>query len=136
MRSNWATPVQTGNIAPLLLDISHPKALLLLNIRASQRRVTGMKHFLPLLAFAALFLVQSPAHAADCYADYKAKQDSPLRLHYGVIEISTCSANQAAAEASARLQAAGWTLLNVISVFGPEGLQERKADAGSYYLRF
>ena len=22
---------------------------------------------------------------ADCYADYKAKQDDPLRLHYGIM---------------------------------------------------
>jgi len=25
---------------------------------------------------------------AECYADYKAKQDDPLRLHYGVAQIS------------------------------------------------
>ena len=28
------------------------------------------------------------------------------------------------------------SLLNVLSVFGPEGLGERKASAGDYFLRF
>ena len=37
----------------------------------------------PILALAAL---AGPAGAA-CYADYKARQTDPLRLHYGVIEI-------------------------------------------------
>jgi hypothetical protein len=27
-------------------------------------------------------------------------------------------------------------LLNVLSVFGPEGLEERKASAADYFLRF
>ncbi|WP_164660761.1 hypothetical protein [Tropicibacter sp. Alg240-R139] len=95
-----------------------------------------MKQILKIATVAAL-IAASPSHAAaECYADYKAKQDSPLRLHYGVIQVTACSAGQASAEVSARLQAAGWTLLNVISVFGPEGLQERKADAGQFYLRF
>lgn len=95
-----------------------------------------MKQFLQIAALSALISASPGIAAAECYADYKAKQDSPLRLHYGVIQVSACSAGQATAEVSARLQAAGWTLLNVMSVFGPEGLQERKADAGPYYLRF
>ena len=41
---------------------------------------------LSLAAIMALTLAQ-PAQAADCYADYKAKQDSPLRLHYGVMQL-------------------------------------------------
>lgn len=79
----------------------------------------------------------APARAAECYADYKAKQDSPLRLHYGVIQLQgPCQRGPARAEVSARLAQGGWTLLNVLSVFGPEGLAERKANAGSFYLRF
>jgi hypothetical protein len=31
-----------------------------------------------------LFLAAAQPAAAACYADYKAKQDAPLRLHYGV----------------------------------------------------
>ena len=45
-----------------------------------------MKHALSLACLAMLCM---PAAAqAACYADYKAKQDAPLRLHYGVAEIS------------------------------------------------
>lgn len=85
----------------------------------------------------ALLLLPAQAMAQECYADYKAKQDNPLKLHYGVAEISgPCSKGAAKADLAARLKAKGWTLLNVVSVFGAEGLDERKANAGSYYLRF
>jgi hypothetical protein len=78
-----------------------------------------------------------PAQAA-CYADYKAKQDSPLRLHYGVAELpdSGCSKGAAAGILAPRLAQNGWTLLNVLSIFGPEGLDERKASAGQFFLRY
>ena len=77
------------------------------------------------------------AAQAACYADYKAKQDNPLRLHYGVAEVSgQCSPASATAQLQSRLAAQGWTLLQVVSVFGPEGLDQRKASAGSNYLRF
>ncbi|SDC73180.1 hypothetical protein [Ruegeria marina] len=95
-----------------------------------------MRHIIPTMAALALLLLPVPARAADCYADYKAKQEQPLRLHYGVMQVTACSAEQAAPEVATRLQAAGWTLLNVISVFGPEGLDKRKADAGPNFLRF
>lgn len=79
----------------------------------------------------------SGAAAAQCFADYKAKQDNPLRLHYGVAQITgACSAQAAAQELGPRLAAQGWTLLQVESVFGPEGLDQRKDSAGPYYLRF
>ena len=86
---------------------------------------------------ATLALLALPAQAA-CYADYKAKQDNPLRLHYGVIELpdSACSPAAAAAETARRLRAQGWTLLNIISVFGPEGLDGRKANAGAHFLSY
>jgi hypothetical protein len=74
--------------------------------------------------------------AAECYADYKAKQDNPLRLHYGVAQISECSKPAAKAELTARLAAQGWTLLNIVSVFDASGLAERKESAGPNYLRF
>tara|TARA_R110002020_G_scaffold122906_1_gene278877 strand:- start:140 stop:430 length:291 start_codon:yes stop_codon:yes gene_type:complete len=81
--------------------------------------------------------VAMTASAAGCYADYKAKQDSPLRLHYGVAQVNgACTAGAARAELTRRLAAQGWTLLNVLSVFGEEGLAQRKESAGSYYLRF
>lgn len=101
-------------------------------------KVTVMKHLLLKPALIVAFMgLAAPALAADCYADYKAKQDNPLRLHYGVIELSgACKKAAATAEIRDRIASHGWTLLNVISVFGPEGLQQRKPDAGSYYLRY
>lgn len=97
-----------------------------------------MRHFLAIPLICATLLMQSaPVWAAECYADYKAKQNNPLKLHYGVIQIrGACSAAAAQQEIQSRIGPAGWTLLNVMSVFGPEGLQQRKANAGSYFLRF
>ncbi|WP_415919207.1 hypothetical protein [Tateyamaria sp. SN6-1] len=75
--------------------------------------------------------------SAQCYADYKAKMDGPLRLHYGVAQINgSCNAGSAQNELGPRLAAQGWTLLQVQSVFGPEGLDQRKNSAGQYFLRF
>ena len=44
----------------------------------------GMKRIIPLTA--ALLVIATTAQAT-CFADYKAKRDDPLRLHYGVAEI-------------------------------------------------
>jgi len=88
---------------------------------------------------AAVLLASATGMAqAECYADYKAKKDSPLQLHYGVAQVSdaNCNAGAAAGELAPRLAGDGWTLLNVVSTFGPEGLAERKASAGDFYLRF
>jgi hypothetical protein len=89
-----------------------------------------------ILLFSLVVLMIGAAAQAACYADYKAKQDDPLRLHYGVAEVSACSVSGAEAELAPRLAAAGWTLLNVLSVFDESGLAERKASAGPNYLRF
>lgn len=95
-----------------------------------------MKLRMPSLALAALLALALPAGAA-CFADYKAKQDNPLRLHYGVAQISgPCTRAAAQAQLAQRLRAQGWTLLNVVSVFGPEGLAQRRGSAGSNFLRF
>ena len=82
-----------------------------------------------------LGLLAVPA-SAECYADYKAKQDDPLRLHYGVAQVASCETGAAKAELAPRLRAGGWKLLSVISTFGPEGLNERQSSAGEYFLRF
>lgn len=100
-----------------------------------------MKHqlipFALCLAVLGLITPPSTALAADCYADYKAKQDNPLRLHYGIIQVQgACKPKPAKAEISARLAQGGWILLNIRSLFGPEGLDERRANAGTFYLRF
>ena len=95
-----------------------------------------MKQIFLSIGLIAGLTVASTGHAADCYADYKAKQDNPLRLHYGVAAISQCSKKAAQAELSARLTAQGWKLLNIVSVFDQSGLAERKESAGPNYLRF
>ncbi|MDP4032524.1 MAG: hypothetical protein Q8P60_06700 [Pseudorhodobacter sp.] len=96
-----------------------------------------MKHLFSAAALVLGFAMATQASAA-CYADYKAKQDSPLRLHYGVAALPDNACDKASARAvlAPRLANQGWTLLNVLSIFGPEGLDERKASAGDYYLRF
>ncbi|SFS89096.1 hypothetical protein SAMN04488040_2286 [Sulfitobacter marinus] len=97
-----------------------------------------MKHALHIFVItAALNLTALPVQAAGCYADYKAKQESPLRLHYGVAQISgECSKSSARTQLSQRLAAQGWTLLNIVSVFGDDGLAQRKDSAGPNFLRF
>jgi hypothetical protein len=84
-----------------------------------------------------LGLMAAPA-AAACYADYKAKREPPLRLHYGVIELpdAACTRGAARSEIARRIGADGWTLLDVVSIFGAEGLNERQASAGAYFLRY
>lgn len=80
----------------------------------------------------------SPLQAA-CYADYKAKRDNPLRLHYGVIELpdAACTApEQAKTQITNRIAVDGWQLLNIVSVFEQAGLNERRESAGPYFLRY
>ena len=94
-------------------------------------------HLIP-AAICALVLTAAPA-AAACYADYKAKRGNPLQLHYGVIELpdSACGSPGAAApQVAARIARDGWDLLNVVSVFGSDGLNQRKESAGAYYLKY
>ncbi|MDX5401486.1 MAG: hypothetical protein LPK02_03875 [Rhodobacterales bacterium] len=96
-----------------------------------------MTHMRLWLVTALLISLASTASAADCFADYKAKRDNPLRLHYGVVQVAgPCNAADARAEIAARLERNGWTLLNVVSVFDSSGLEERQRSAGQYYLRF
>lgn len=86
-----------------------------------------------------LALVGGTPAAAACFADYKAKQGSPLRLHYGVIQldISPCElSNAVETTVKERIAAEGWTLLQVQSVFDDSGLESRKQDAGKFFLRF
>lgn len=84
-----------------------------------------------------LMIVAAGTASAACFADYKAKRDDPLRLHYGVAEIrGTCSTEAAAGELRGRLAANGWELLNVLAVFDDGGLEERRDSAGEFYLRY
>jgi hypothetical protein len=94
-----------------------------------------MKHIFTLFFAIAL---AGPA-SAECYADYKAKQGDPVKFHYGVMQLpdGVCGDEGAAAnEVGARLNAAGWQLLKLQSIFGPDQLNQKKADAGEFFLRF
>ena len=93
-----------------------------------------MKH----LSFSlCLLMMGTTAAQAACYADYKAKQDNPLRLHYGVAEVrDDCTVASAERQLNGRLGDNGWQLLNVLDVFDDAGLDERKDSAGEYFLRF
>lgn len=93
-----------------------------------------MKHII--LSILILCLGIGTAQAA-CYADYKAKRDGPLRLHYGVAEISgDCDKPAAEVELRDRLVSDNWQLLNVLGVFDTAGLEDRKESAGEYFLRY
>ena len=86
-----------------------------------------------------LLAISASNAAAACYADYKAKQENPLRLHYGVVEVTAqpCQMSRAVTQAVAqRVAAGGWELLQVESVFDETGLEAKKRDAGQFYLRF
>lgn len=91
------------------------------------------------LTLALTLATAAPASAA-CFADYKAKQEGgSLKLHYGIAELPdrACGSKRDAAEALApRLADGGWTLLNVLSIFGPDGLAQRKDSAGQFFLRY
>lgn len=104
--------------------------------------MTCIRHTRLTLLFAAPLLalaLAGPASAAGCYADYKAKRDNPLRLHYGVIALNGAACQNKSAAASAishRIAKGGWTLLTVLSIFGADGLAQRKQSAGAFYLRY
>jgi hypothetical protein len=91
-----------------------------------------------LIQATALALVLAGPAAAECYADFQFKRDDPIALRYGVAQVAdaNCSINAAAAELGPKLASDGWTLLQILSTFGPEGLAERKASAGEWFLRY
>lgn len=95
--------------------------------------VRGMK----CLSLSFLLMGLAGSAGAGCYADYKAKQDDPLRLAYGVAQINgPCTVADARAELTARLESAGWTLLTVIGTFDETGLAERQDSAADHYLSY
>lgn len=84
-----------------------------------------------------IFCLSATFLQAACYADYKAKQDNPLRLHYGVTEVrGDCSVATAEAQLRDSLAHDGWQLLNVLGVFDESELEERRDSAGEFYLRY
>lgn len=96
-----------------------------------------MKQSLLLISLC-LTLALPTSAIADCFVAYKAKQDDPLRLHYGVLALPGDCPSKANAQTAAqtRLQSAGWTILNVITISETEPTAQMKADAGEHYLRY
>jgi len=134
-----ASPVaaRPRNNTRLIGDNNRAPAPQILNNLARLVMMRPMIKTSPLIGLAVCASLLGTASSAQCFADYKAKQDDPLRLHYGVMEVrSGCNVAAAEPEMRARLQSAGWTLLNVLTVFGREGLDQRRDSAGHYYLRF
>ena len=84
----------------------------------------------------AIFLTQS-AQAA-CYADYKAKQENPLKLHYGIMKFDSveCTASIVQKKVTLRLLPHGWTLLNLLTVSRKLPTTQRKENAGENFLRY
>ena len=84
----------------------------------------------------AIFLTQS-AQAA-CYADYKAKQENPLKLHYGIMKFDSveCTASIVQKKVAHRLLPHGWTLLNLLTVSRKLPTTQRKENAGENFLRY
>lgn len=100
--------------------------------------VGAMRYAIPILLAAALTVAGAPA-GARCFADYKAKQDEPLRLHYGVVELQIEPCEMSAdieADVARRIGVDGWTLLQITSVFGEDELGAKQGDAGDYFLRY
>jgi hypothetical protein len=95
-----------------------------------------LRALIPTLALA-LAAIAAPA-AASCFADYKAKRDAPLQLHYGVIQLpdAACSPQAAAPLIAQRIGGDGWQLLAVVSVFDEAGLDARRDSAGAFFLRY
>jgi len=90
-----------------------------------------------IISLTIMLLALSTTAQAACYADYKAKRDDPLRLHYGVAEImGACTPDGATAELAPRLAVDDWQLLSVEGVFDDAGLEERRDSAGENYLRY
>jgi len=84
----------------------------------------------------AIFLTQS-AQAA-CYAEYKAKQENPLKLHYGIMKFDSveCTASIVQKKVALRLLPHGWTLLNLLTVSRKLPTTQRKENAGENFLRY
>lgn len=122
---------------------------LLLNSKAGLRQCGVMKHtshtahrlapraLRHMALSAALIAIPTLGHAA-CYAEYKAKRDNPLKLHYGVAQLSdeACTAKAASAAMKPRLAADGWILLSIVGLINETEIEGVKANAGDYFLRY
>ena len=86
---------------------------------------------------AALVLTALPA-AAQCYADFRVR-DRNWDIRFGVSQVPNTACGDTSAahrHIEPRVQRDGWILLDVLSTFGPEGLETRRANAGDLFLRY
>ena len=87
-----------------------------------------------------LVLVTAGTANAACYADYKAKQDDPLQLHYGVVQLANGNGCPAMAKAerqvARRIGSDGWQLLTVMSLSTQQPTDRQRSNAGQYFLRY
>lgn len=88
----------------------------------------------------ALWALMAAAGQAECFVGYKAKQDDPLRLHYGIMHVTDAPlcADAALLEGhiANRLGDAGWTLLHIVEVQQTPPTDEQREVAGDYFQRF
>ncbi len=70
------------------------------------------------IVLATVLAVTSAPASAACIAEYKAKQDNPLRLDYGTVVVpdSACTIAAATPIVKEQLAQKGWTLLSILSV--------------------
>lgn len=110
---------------------------LLLNNSPKSFMVPSMKKHILIPGLLALAVLPSLAQAA-CFASYKAKQDDPLQLHFGVAELpdNACTKAGAKSALAPRLANGGWILLSIVEMIPQDKLDEVKADAGNYFLRY
>ena len=102
-------------------------------------QIPPMTHRVLLPLVLALTILGTGTANAACYADYKAKQDNPLRLHYGVVKLpgSACDSKSAAKRAVAKkIGRDGWKVLSLLGIFDESGLNKRKSSAGAFYLKY
>ncbi|RPE64825.1 hypothetical protein EDD53_2589 [Pacificibacter maritimus] len=91
-----------------------------------------------ILAIGLAFALMPFASQAACFAEYKAKRDNPLKLHYGIAELddASCTSAAAAKALTPRLKADGWVLLSVLGFVQGSELEGKKESAGAYFLRY
>lgn len=97
-----------------------------------------MKYIVKTFLIGTIIGLASTANAA-CFAEYKAKRDNPLRLHYGIAQISSggCpAAATAQSQLQSRLANGGWVLLQLQSLSTATPTAQMKGDAGEFYLRY
>ena len=91
-----------------------------------------------LLAIGLALALLPAASQAACFAEYKAKRDNPLKLHYGIAKLDDASCTTAAAQKALtpRLAADGWVLLSIVGFVDSAALEGKKQSAGAYFLRY